>query len=272
MIPPFPQEATQNGKRKKSKKRVCCPRSHIWEGLSETQIQKCQTAHSVPFSKSTSSWMQLLTREGMIAQTVGGTDTDEIRGNREGVWPRLGHRQDTLLKRRGWEVGFDHCDSTTSGTIAIQQPLGSIPALPSRTSEGQPPALKTPNYYSKVTHFALASTLASQAHTLSLRMTMEKPEDPWFPSLWPEHPHLESQGHTRLWPAPSNSCFPLLCSKKQMPKGMVTVPRHRTAQPRRELPSGCWQTLGSLISTRQIFPRHKNRSLHAESSMAGRIC
>lgn len=134
MIPPFPQEATQNGKRKKSKKRVCCPRSHIWEGLSETQIQKCQTAHSVPFSKSTSSWMQLLTREGMIAQTVGGTDTDEIRGNREGVWPRLGHRQDTLLKRRGWEVG---------STIAIQQPLGSIPALLSRTSEGQPPALKT---------------------------------------------------------------------------------------------------------------------------------
>lgn len=72
-------------KEKKSKKRVCCPRSHIWEGLSETQILKCQTVHSVSFSKSTSSWMQLLTREGMIAQTVGGTDTDEIRGNREGV-------------------------------------------------------------------------------------------------------------------------------------------------------------------------------------------
>lgn len=46
MIPLFPQEATQTEKKNELS---------IWEGLSETQIQKCQTAHLVPFSKSTSS-------------------------------------------------------------------------------------------------------------------------------------------------------------------------------------------------------------------------
>lgn len=46
VIPLFPQEATQTEKKNELS---------IWEGLSETQIQKCQTAHSAVSSKSTSS-------------------------------------------------------------------------------------------------------------------------------------------------------------------------------------------------------------------------
>lgn len=162
-------------------------------------------------------------------------------------------------------MGFSDCDSATSAEHAS----APVPRLRATCPRDTKPSLTS-------YHFALVFTLASRAsHPLpeSDHGDARRPTAP-LPLARASPP--ESQGHTRLWPAPSNSCFPLLCSKKQMPRGMVTVPRHRTAQPRRVLPSilasipaDAGRYLGAW-SQQDRSSRHKNRSQHAESSAAGR--
>ena len=101
---------------------------------------------------------------------VGGTNTDGIRGNKEGVWPRHAHRQDTLLKRRGWEGGFSDCDSATSGKhvpcLGATCPRNNNRVL-NRSDSGR----------------GIHRVKTAEPPTLPLRVTMEKPEDPWLPSL-----------------------------------------------------------------------------------------
>lgn len=60
----------------------------------------------------------MLTRAGVMAQIVGGTDTDRIRGNKEG----FGHGLDRTFYSKGGVRRL-------SSEIVIQQPLGSIPEL-----------------------------------------------------------------------------------------------------------------------------------------------
>lgn len=62
----------------------------------------------------------MLTRAGVMAQIVGGTDTDRIRGNKEGC----GQGLDRTFYSKG---GVRRLGSE----IVIQQPLGSIPELQS---------------------------------------------------------------------------------------------------------------------------------------------
>jgi hypothetical protein len=106
----------------------------------------------------------------VIALMVGGTNTDGIRGNKEGVWPRHAHRQDTLLKRRGWEGGFSDCDSATSGK--------HVPCLGATCPRDIKPLLTS---YSLC--LGIHPGKPAEPPTLPLRVTMEKPEDPWLPSL-----------------------------------------------------------------------------------------
>lgn len=105
----------------------------------------------------------------------------------------------------------------------------------------------------------------------SLRVAMEKPEDSWFPSLLPEHPHL-SHRDTPDTALPTGTAA-ALCS----------VPRNRCLKewslspdteqpnpgPKGSFPASLPASQRMLDDTREPS-LDKNRSLHSESSMPGR--